>query len=183
MFRKSGFGSRIGLAFISSVTAGLIAADATQAQLPQVQPPQVQTTVPMQSSSVGFGFGQGSRSTRSSTSASVTTLDGYPGSISVGTIRPFVTGVTPIVGDYQAVMPSSPVISRYYQQQQAYRHSQMVRAARAQQQQTLRALRRAQRAEKEGNLRMARANYRRALATAQGPLRWQLTAYLNSKGW
>ena len=178
MFEKHVTADRIRLIFFFTISLG-----SCSVALAQFPPPQIQTTVPLQGGSVGFEFGQGSRSILSSTSASITTLDGYPGSISVGTIRPFVTGVTPIVGDYRAAMPSSPVINQYYQRQQAYRHSQMLQAAKAQQQQTLRALRRAQRAEEEGNLRMARANYRRALATAQGPLRWQLAAYLNSKGW
>ena len=49
---------------------------------------------------LGFTFGQGSSRTITSTTPSVTLMDGVPGGITSQTIRPFVTGITPVVGDY-----------------------------------------------------------------------------------
>jgi hypothetical protein len=43
---------------------------------------------------------QGSTRSLTSTSASVTTMNGVPGFISATTLRPFVTGLIPVVGDY-----------------------------------------------------------------------------------
>ena len=53
-----------------------------------------------------FSASQGSNRSISSTSPSVTMPNGGFGSISSGTLRPFVTGFTPIVGQ-QLVWPSS----------------------------------------------------------------------------
>jgi len=44
--------------------------------------------------------GQGSTRSVSSTSASLTLTDGVPGFIAASTLRPFVTGLVPVVGDY-----------------------------------------------------------------------------------
>ena len=52
------------------------------------------------SGNLGFTFAQGSNRTITSSAPSVTTMNGVPGSFTSQTIRPFVTGITPIVGDY-----------------------------------------------------------------------------------
>lgn len=56
----------------------------------------------------GFGFtaGQGSSRSIGSTSASITSLNGTPGFIFDGTLRPFVTEITPVVGNRAPVMIS-----------------------------------------------------------------------------
>ena len=133
------------------------------------------------SGSLGFNFAQGSTQSISSTTPSVTTMDGSPGSISSTVIRPFVTGFTPIVGDYRgAVAPlrgAAQASQRIGQNQyQAVRNSQNALHNKKLQQY----LRRGQRAESEGNKRMARANYRSAIALATEPLRSQISAHLKA---
>ncbi|HBV62839.1 MAG TPA: hypothetical protein DEF45_07430, partial [Rhodopirellula sp.] len=53
---------------------------------------------------LGFNFSQGSTRSFSSTTPSLTTMNGYPGSISSGVLQPFVTGISPVVGNYAAAM-------------------------------------------------------------------------------
>lgn len=131
------------------------------------------------SGSLGFHFAQGSSRSITSTTPSLTTMDGFPGSMSAGVIRPFVTGFTPIVGDFNgAVAPlnAAQATGDQIRQQQwsALRQSQAVLQNRKLDQY----LRRAARAESDGNKRMARANYRSAIAIASEPLRSQLQARL-----
>lgn len=49
------------------------------------------------SGNLNFHFAQGASHSITSRSAGVTTMDGYPGGIHAQTIRPFVTGLVPIV--------------------------------------------------------------------------------------
>lgn len=60
----------------------------------------------------GFHFNmaasQGSNRTLTMTSPSVTMMNGVPGSIFSGSIRPFVTGLIPVVGDYPIMVPYAP---------------------------------------------------------------------------
>lgn len=133
------------------------------------------------SGNLGFNFSQGSSQSISSTSASLTTMDGEPGSIQATVIRPFVTGVTPIVGDYQqALAPLNRAAAeaelRGQYQFQQLRQSQ----ATLQQRKLAQYLRRAEQAEADGNTRMARANYRSAIAIAAEPLRTHLQMRLRA---
>ncbi len=140
------------------------------------------------SGSLGLSLAQGSSRSISSTSASVTALDGYPGSISSQTIRPFVTGVTPIVSGGGYGSPTTDNAG-----QQMFRSHQHAQAAKlnsisngkleSKQRRAEQAFQRAQRAEASGNLKMARANYRIALRYDQGPLRAQILAAIRAKGW
>lgn len=134
------------------------------------------------SGNLGFNFSQGSSRGFSSTTPSLTTTNGYPGSIFSGTVRPFVTGFSPVVGDYSVAAPVSPEIAAYYQGQQADLQRRINAAANAKHAKTLEAYKRGLRAEEEGNLKMARANYKRALATANGPLRVEIYQRLQSRG-
>ena len=129
------------------------------------------------SGSLGFSFAQGSSRSISSSSASVTTLDGHPGAIASQTIRPFVTGVTPIVGGYGNPVRDNAAsqMQQAYQQRYSQQWQQRVlAAAKAKQVKAKEAFDRGVRAEQEVNLRQARANYRRALGLDQGPLRQQI---------
>ena len=124
---------------------------------------------------LGFQFGQSSSQSISSTTPSLTTMNGYPGSISSGVVRPFVTGFTPVVGGYAeatAPLDASAEMGRQIQQQQlsSLRQSQASLHAKKLDQY----LRRIEQAEKSGNKRMARANYRSAIAVAPEPLRSEL---------
>ena len=135
------------------------------------------------SGNLGFNFSQGSSSGFSSTTPSLTTTNGYTGSIFSGTVRPFVTGFSPVVGDYRAATaPASPEIAAYYQGQQADLQRRINAAANAKLAKTLEAYKRGLRAEEEGNLKMARANYKRALASATGPLRVEIYQRLQTRG-
>ena len=127
------------------------------------------------SGSLRFNLGQQSSQSISSTSAALTTTDGHPGSLFSGTVRPFVTGWTPVVGQYAtAISPmnaaSQTAASIGQSQLSSLRQSQAV----LHNKKLSRYLHRAERAEKEGNKRMARANYRSAIAITSGPLRTQL---------
>ncbi len=121
---------------------------------------------------LNFNFGQSSSRSSVSTSAGVTTLDGYPGSIFSGTIRPFVIGFTPVVGDYPVVVDHA---SQIRQQQLSMLYQSQSDAV---DKRLFEYLRRAERAEADGNQRMARANYRRAFALAAEPLKQQLLSRL-----
>ena len=140
------------------------------------------------SGSLGFNFSQGSSRTITSTTPSITTMDGYPGSINSGTVRPFVTGVTPVVGGFSYGQPARDNVSNRMfqaaQQTQATEQQQRAQAnLAAKQAKAAEAFNRGVDAEAEGNLRKARANYRRALAAAQGPLRQQIIQRMNARGW
>lgn len=122
------------------------------------------------SGNLGFNFAQGSSRSISSTTPSLTTMNGFPGSMSSGVVRPFVVGLTPIVSDYPVANPSNTTAQIGQQQLSSLRQSQAVLRNRKLDQY----LRRAERAESDGNKRMARANYRGAIAIAPEPLRSQL---------
>lgn len=122
---------------------------------------------------IDFRFSQSSN--RSSSTSSISSANGAPASFSSGVLRPFVTGVTPVVGDYSAALSpleSSQRIGQqlFYQQIASLRRSQSVMKSRRLDEY----LRRIERAEAKGNIRMARANYRSAIAIAPEPLRSQL---------
>lgn len=120
------------------------------------------------SGNLRFNFAQGSSRSISSSTPSLTTINGYPGSFSSTVTRPFVTGVTPVVGGYPTIVSPSAEIRR--QQLSALQQSQAELNNRKLQQY----LRRVERAESNKNVRMARANLRLAIAIAGEPLRSQL---------
>ena len=120
------------------------------------------------SGGLGFNFGQFSSRSISSTTSSLTVTDGVPGSIQSTIIRPFVTGFTPIVGSYPE-MPNHAQRIAQQDQQQFLRIQQSHQNLKNKSLQKY--LSRAERAEKDGNQRVARANYRRAIGIADQPLR------------
>jgi len=127
------------------------------------------------SGSLRFNFAQGSSRSITSQTPSLTTTNGYPGAISTGVIRPFVTGFTPIVGDFAGATGPLETAARNeqqirQQQLQTIQRSQTVLRNRKLQQY----LQRAARGERDGDKRMIRANYRRAMAIAPEPLRSRL---------
>lgn len=133
-------------------------------------------------------FIQSSNQSITSTSASVTSLDGFPASISSQTIRPFVTGITPVVSGYAYGVPtrdnsSQQMFQANQQSQREYLRSRAAANANAKQERALQSAQRGWRAEQSGNLRQARANYRSALAAAQGPLRFQIMQRMRQRGW
>ncbi|MCH1440773.1 MAG: hypothetical protein L7W43_14015 [Rubripirellula sp.] len=124
---------------------------------------------------LGFNFSQGSTRSFSSTTPSLTTMNGYPGSISSGVLQPFVTGITPVVGNYAAatspLAQSQQALAETGQQQMSnLRQSQ----AKRYQGKLAQYLQRAEQGEASGNKRMARANYRLAISIAAEPLRSEL---------
>lgn len=138
--------------------------------------------------SINFNMAQGSSRSISSGSASVTTLDGYPGSISSQTIRPFVTGVTPVIGGYSYGSPttenaSNQMFQSHLQSQNAALQARLNANLQAKQSKAAEAFQRALEADSSGNLRKARANYRKALALDQGPLRRQILLRMQTRGW
>lgn len=138
------------------------------------------------SGTLGFNFGQGSNRTITSSAPSITTMDGVPGSFTSATIRPFVTGITPIVGDYPQLgpIPHGQEMSQAFQQrQQADFQRRAMKATQARQDKAQAYFDRGQKAEEDGNLKMARANYRLALATASGPLRVEVWKRMRANGW
>lgn len=120
------------------------------------------------SDGIRFNFSQGSLRTITSTSVGVTTMDGFPGSIQSGTIRPFVTGFTPVVSTFPQPVDTESV--QNLRQLAKLRQSQ--NELRDQRLQTL--LQRIHQAEASGNVRMAHANYRSAIAMTKGLLQRQL---------
>lgn len=122
------------------------------------------------SGTLGFNVSQGSSQSISSTSPSLTIMNGYPGSISSGVVRPFVVGLTPIVSDFPIVDSSTTTAQIGQSQLSSLRQSQAALRNKKLDQY----LRRAERAESDGNARMARANYRGAIAIAPEPLRSQI---------
>lgn len=139
------------------------------------------------SGNLGFTFAQGSNRTLTSSAPSVTTMNGVPGSFTSQTIRPFVTGITPIVGDYPrlgAIPGQGQEMSQAIQQaQQADFQRRASASSKARHQKALEYFNRGQRAEEEGNKKMARANYRLALHSAAGPLRMEVVKRMQANGW
>ncbi|TWU05509.1 hypothetical protein [Stieleria varia] len=136
--------------------------------------------------SLGLNFAQGSSRSISSTTPSLTTMNGYPGSISSQTIRPFVTGVTPVVsgGGYgQPLEQMRATEQAYTAAQNQYLQQRMQANADAQQTRALEVFNRGQRAEAEGDLKKARANYRLAFGMAAGPLKFEVAKRLQARGW
>jgi hypothetical protein len=125
-----------------------------------------------------FGLGQSSHRSISSSSASLTVTDGVPGFFSSTVIRPFVTGYVPIVSGYGYPDIPNPAAQIAHQDGQ-----QRARVQQSQQRLKIKSLekylRRAERAESDGNKRMARANYLSAIRIADEPLRSELRARLS----
>jgi hypothetical protein len=133
------------------------------------------------SGSLRFNFSQGSSQSISSTTPSLTTMNGFPGSISSGVVRPFVTGFTPVVGDYAAAVNPLRATARTAAQIGQRQLSELRRSQAVLQNKKLELyLQRAERAESEGNKRMARANYRSAIAISPQPLRSLLQQRLHA---
>ncbi|MFU7559229.1 hypothetical protein ACMFWY_11155 [Roseiconus sp. JC912] len=133
--------------------------------------------------SIGLSLSQGSSSQISSTVPSITTMNGYPGSIQSQTLRPFVTGINPVVAGGGYGQPvhdnvAAQAASIYQNAQNQYLQSRVAANLQSKQRSAEEALRRGIEAEESGNLRKARANYRKALASDQGPLRMQIMARL-----
>lgn len=64
-------------------------------------------------SHLNFGFGQGATYTSTTTTPVLTTTNGFPGYLFIGTERPFVRGVTPVVGSgFASVPPMGPLAAR-----------------------------------------------------------------------
>ena len=60
-----------------------------------------------------FGFGQGASINSTSVTPVLTTTDGFPGSLFIGSQRPFVTGVVPVVGGgFASVPPMGPLAAK-----------------------------------------------------------------------
>ena len=127
------------------------------------------------SGSLGFQFGQSSSQSNVSTTPSLTTTDGVPGSISSGVIQPFLTGFTPVVGDYAGATAPLDQAASFSQQLGAAQRSNLRQSQiELQDRKLAQYLQRFERAESEGNVRMARANYRLAVGIATEPLRSEL---------
>ena len=135
------------------------------------------------SGSLGFNFAQGSSRSISSTTPSLTTTNGYPGSISSQVIRPFVTGITPIVGDYPTTTPAQSMTQSFQQRQASQLRQQQLKASAAKQKKAYERYKRGVDAEADGDLKKARANYRLALGTARGELRTELLKRMRANGW
>ena len=130
---------------------------------PPINPSRIGISGPNGSLSI-YG-GQSSSRSITSQSASVTTLDGYPGSIVSQQMTPFVTGITPVVGNQQNAVAAArnETLRRISESESARQNSELRKY-----------LRRAERGEESGNLRMARANYRLAFGLANARLRQQI---------
>lgn len=64
-------------------------------------------------SRLGFEFGQGSSLTSTSITPVLTSTNGYPAGMFIGSTRPFVTGVAPVVaGGSGPMAPVGPLVSR-----------------------------------------------------------------------
>ena len=134
---------------------------------PPINPSRI--TLPVPGGRLSIFGGQSSSRSIVSQSASVTTMDGVPGSIVSQQLTPFVTGVTPVVGGRGpggsgSGLGSVPVAGSAATQQVVRRISE---SAAARQNATLqRFLRRAELGQRRGNVRMMRANYRSAMRIA-----------------
>jgi hypothetical protein len=139
------------------------------------------------SGSIGLNLAQGSSRSNVTTVPSVTTMNGYPGSISDQTMRPFVTSITPVVGG-RVLIPTqppapSPVLQAYYASQQSDLQNRRQANYDRTQKKAYEYFNRGLQAEEEEDLKKARANYRRALGTAQGELRQAIQRRMQSRGW
>lgn len=127
------------------------------------------------SGSLGFHFGQSSRQSIVSTTPSLTTTDGMPGSIQSGIVQPFVIGLTPVVGGYTtATAPMQEALATAQQLGQTQQSSLWQSQIELHNRKLAQYLQRAERAESEGKIRVARANYRLAIGVAAEPLRSEL---------
>ncbi|WP_417747109.1 hypothetical protein [Rosistilla oblonga] len=133
------------------------------------------------SGSLGFQWYQGSNRSMSTVAPSLTTLDGYPGSMFSGSVRPFVTSVTPAVGSFTP--PNEGIRQAGLQRQQATLDSIASRKVEIHNEKAEQYWSRALRAEQQGNLKMARANYRLALPHASGSLRAEIVQRMAARGW
>lgn len=137
--------------------------------------------------SLGLNFNQGSSQSISTTTPSLTTTDGFPGSISSGTVRPFVTGVTPIVSGSgyspQQLNPPNPAFQNFHAYQNQYLQNRIQANYNAKQSKALEVFNRGQRAEAEGDLKKARANYRMAFGMSSGPLKVEVYKRMKARGW
>jgi hypothetical protein len=131
------------------------------------------------SGNLNFNFAQGSSRSNIGSAQSVTTMNGVPGSFFSGQVRPFVTGVAPVVGGSPA--NSSPLGGMAAADQQSKLSAIADGNAKSRNQKLQNYLTRAERAESEGNFKMARANYRLALGLADEPLRSMIQTTLREK--
>jgi hypothetical protein len=128
------------------------------------------------SGSLGFNFAQGSSRSLSGTSQSMTNMNGNPGSFFSGSVRPFVLGVTPVVGNYPT---GNHEIADIAAASQKERLSSIAQGNLERRYEKLRSyLIRAELAETEGDAKKARANYALALRIADDPLRSKIQAKL-----
>lgn len=141
------------------------------------------------SGNFGLTLNQGSSRSSVTTAPSVTTTNGIPGTISDQTLRPFVTSVTPVVGG-GVLLPQSQQTNETQQFLQSYQHAQnthvqqrRIANANVKQERAYTDFERGLKAEEEGNLKMARANYRNALGAAQGQLRIEILKRMRARGW
>lgn len=141
---------------------------------------------------LGLSLNQGSSRSNQSTTASLITIDGFPGSISNQTVRPFVTGVVPIVGGAPAgfIQDLPPVTSTGQESLAGVARQQLTDVQRRQQanhdtrqKAAYQSFRRGLKAEQEGKLRMARANYQNALRVAEGELRIEVLKRIQVNHW
>ncbi|GEM_PF-1590548 len=121
---------------------------------------------------IGFGFAQGSHRSIVGAAPSLTVTEGQPGHFFSGQVSPFVTGLRPVVGNYPTIV--DPVAAAARQQQHAQLSAIVEGQAQMQNDHLRRYLKRAEIAESEGNLKMARANYRLAMPLAPPPLRLRI---------
>ena len=131
------------------------------------------------SGGLNFNFAQGSNRSNISTTPSITTMSGYPGSFFSGEIRPFVTGITPIVGAYPNTQ--NPLAELAVADQQEKLSAIAERNANQQSEKLRSYLRRAERAESEGDMKMARANYRLALPLADSQTQTMIQSILRDR--
>jgi len=131
------------------------------------------------SGGLGFNFAQGSNRTMSGTSQSLTTMDGQSGSFFSGTVRPFVIGLTPVVGGY----PTGPAgLGEMAAADQKQRLSAIAQGNLDRRYDKMRSyLMRAERAEADGDLKKARANYSLAFRMADEPLRSMIQSKLSER--
>lgn len=137
------------------------------------------------SGSLGLTFNQGSSRSFSSTTPSLTTTNGIPGSIVSQTVRPFVIGAVPVVSGggmaaaEQSESQRQAILQSHANQLEIRRQANWT----AKQNKALEIFQRGQRAEAAGNLKQARANYRLALGMSQGVLRVEVMKRLQARGW
>ena len=121
------------------------------------------------SGNVGFQFAQGSDRSIVSSAPSITTMNGQPGSFFSGEVRPFVMGVTPVVGSYPTGNSELAVAAAASQRAML---SAIVQGNAERQNEKLRSyLLRAERAEAAGDVKKARANYKLAASIASDPVK------------